>query len=57
MDLSILTKQELIRQLYNECVYYDENLFELCGIICKEIPKKMVYRIISKLYRIRKTMK
>lgn len=55
MDLSMLKKQELIDQLYKECLYYDEDLHDLCKIICGEIPRKMVYRIISKLYRIRTT--
>lgn len=53
MDLSELNNEELADQLYKEVLYYDEGLYKLCKIIQKQIPRKMMYRLISKLYRIR----
>jgi hypothetical protein len=53
VDLSSMSNEELVDQLVSECIYYDERLYSLCKIICKELPRKMVYRIISKLYRLR----
>lgn len=35
MDLSNLSNEELIKLLYSEVIYYDENLYELCKIIQK----------------------
>lgn len=55
MELSRLTKQELINQLYSEVIFYNENLQSLCKLLCDELPKKMIYRIISKMYRVRTT--
>ena len=55
MDLRTLSKKELQEQLYNEFLYYAEEPYDLCKIICNQISRRMVYRIISKLYRIRKT--
>lgn len=54
MDLSILTKEELSNQLYKEAIYYSEELNVLCKILCRNLPRRMIYRIISKLYRLRK---
>lgn len=53
MDLSTLTNEELAKQLYNEILYYDDDLLRLCQVIRKQIPRKIMYRIISKLYRLR----
>lgn len=53
-DLSELTNEELEKQLYSEVLYYSEDLSSLCRIIRKNIPRKMMYRLISKLYRLRK---
>ena len=57
MDFEMMSKQELIDQLSNECQYYDEDLREFCRIICGEMPRRMIYRIISKLYRLRQLNK
>lgn len=54
IDLSRLSNEDLDQQLYNEMVFYTEDLRLLCKLIRKQLPKKMVYRIISKLYRLRK---
>ena len=53
-DLSGLSNEELEKQLYSEVLYYSEDLSSLCRIIRKNIPRKMMYRLISKLYRLRK---
>lgn len=53
MDLSRLNKKALIDQLYSELIYYDEGLYKLCKILVDELPRKMVFRIISKMYRLR----
>jgi hypothetical protein len=55
MRLNRLSNDELTEQLYKEFSFYDEELYDLCRIIRKQIPRKMMYRIISKLYRIRTT--
>lgn len=52
-ELSDMTNEELSNQLYREVLSYTEDLQELCKIIQKQIPRKMMYRIISKLYRLR----
>ena len=52
-DLSGLNNEELERKLQEEFMYYAEDLDELCHIIRKQLPRKMIYRIISKLYRLR----
>ena len=52
-DLSSLNNEELERKLQEEFMYYDEDLDKLCHIIRKQLPRKMIYRIISKLYRLR----
>lgn len=54
-DLDNLSNEELECQLRLEFLYYEENLLKLCSVIRKTIPKKMYYRLLSKLYRIRKT--
>lgn len=53
MDISEFSNKELTDQLYKEIIYYDEDLYGLCHIIQKQIPRKMMYRLISKLYRLR----
>lgn len=53
-DLNKLTNEDLEHQLYKELLYYAEDLDELCHIIRKQLPRKMLYRLISKLYRLRK---
>ena len=53
MLLETKTNQELEQMLLNEFIYYDENLNELAHIIRTELPKQYVYRILSKLYRLR----
>ena len=53
MELSNLTNEELTEQLYQELLYYSEDLFSFCKIIQKQIPRRFIYRIICKLYRIR----
>lgn len=55
MDFKEMSNDEICNQLYNEVVYYDEELYKLCKIICKQISKRMVKRITNKLYRIRNT--
>lgn len=55
MNLSTLNKQELIQQLYSEAIYYDEDLDKFCKLLCDELPRKMIFRIISKMYRLRNT--
>lgn len=52
-DISDLTNKELEQKLYEEFMYYSEDLDELCHIIRKQLPRKMVYRLISKMYRLR----
>ena len=52
-DLSIMSNEDLEKQLYNEVLYYSEGLMKLCRLIRKNIPRKMMYRLISKLYRVR----
>lgn len=52
-DISSLTNKELEQKLYEEFMYYSEDLDELCKVIRKQLPRKMVYRLISKLYRLR----
>lgn len=48
-DLSKLTNEELIRQLYLElsCISLEDG----CKLIQKNIPRKMMYRVISVLYK------
>lgn len=53
-DLSMMSNEELEKQLYSEVLYYSEDLMKLCRIIRKNISRKMMYRLISKLYRLRK---
>lgn len=53
-DLSMMSNEELERQLYSEVLCYSEDLMKLCRIIRKNISRKMMYRLISKLYRLRK---
>ena len=52
-DLSKLTNEELEQRLYEEFRLYDWDLKKLCHIIRKQLPRKMVCRIISKLFRFR----
>lgn len=52
-DFNGLNNEELERKLQKEFMYYSEDLDELAHIIRKQLPRKMVYRIISKLYRLR----
>ena len=52
-DLSSLNNEELEQKLQEEFMYYSEDLDELAHIIRKQLPRKMIYRIISKLYRLR----
>ena len=52
-DLSSLNNEELEWKLREEFMYYAEDLDKLCHIIRKQLPRKMIYRIISKLYRLR----
>lgn len=54
LKLNKLTNKELQHQLYKEILYYTEDLDILCHIIMKQFPRKMIYRLISKLYRLRK---
>lgn len=51
-DLSSLSNEELEQKLHEEFMYYAEDLDELCHIIRKQLPRKMVYRLISKLHRL-----
>ena len=53
LDLSKLTNEELEQRLYEEFRLYDWDLKKLCHIIRKQLPRKTVYRIISKLFRMR----
>ena len=53
-DIGSLTNKELEQKLYEEFIYYSEDLDQLCKIIRKQLPRKMVYRLISKLYRLRR---
>jgi len=55
MDFPNMTKEELSKQLYQEVSYYNEDLMGLCQILVKQVPRKYIYRIISKMYRVRKT--
>lgn len=55
LDLSVMSNEELSKQFLNEILYYTDDLDALCKIIRKQMPRKMMYRIISKLYRIRTT--
>lgn len=52
-NLDRMTNEELEQQLYYEVLYYSEDLLKLCRLIRKNVPRKMMYRLISKLYRIR----
>ena len=52
-NLDQMTNEELEQQLYHEVLYYSEDLLKLCRLIRKNVPRKMMYRLISKLYRIR----
>lgn len=52
-DLNKLTNEELEQKLHEEVLYYTEDLQKLCHIIRKQLPRKMVYRIIIKLFRLR----
>ena len=52
-DLSSLNNEELEWRVQEEFMYYAKDLDELCHIIRKQLPRKMIYRIISKLYRLR----
>lgn len=54
-SFNYLTNEELEQKLQEEFMYYSEDIDELCHIIRKLLPRKMIYRIISKLYRLRKT--
>ena len=54
VNLNELTNKELEQKLQEEFMYYTEDLDNLCTIIRKQLPRKMVYRIISKLYRLRR---
>ena len=55
MDFPNMTREELSKQLYQEVSYYNEDLMDLCQILVKQVPRKYIYRIISKMYRVRKT--
>ena len=52
-DLSSLTNEELDERLYQELLYFEEDIYQLSRIIRKQLPRKFIYRIISKLYRLR----
>lgn len=54
-NLSALTNEELEHCLYREMLYYSEDLMDLSKILRRQLPKRMMYRIISKLYRIRRS--
>lgn len=54
MDLSRLSNEDLEKQLNIEISYYEKDLTDLCKTIRKTIPKRILFRIISKLYNIRK---
>lgn len=54
-NLESLSNSELQEQLYKEFLFYDEELYELARIVRKQLPRKMLYRLISKLYMIRKS--
>ena len=49
--------KEVVDGLYKEFSLYlkieSDLLYDLCKIVVKKIPKSMVYRIITKLYKIR----
>jgi len=49
--------EDIVDSLYKEFSLYlkldSDLLYDLCKIIVKKLPKSMVYRLISKLYRIR----
>ena len=49
MDFENMTKNELIENLIKEYNYIDES--EFIKTLIDELPRRMVYRIISKLYR------
>lgn len=48
-----MTNEELEQELLKEVLFYTDKLELLCHTLRKQIPKKLVYRIISKLYRMR----
>ena len=52
-DLDALSNEQLEQQLYNEIIYYSDDLEGLCRILRKQLPRRMTYRIISKLFRLR----
>lgn len=53
MNLSELSNNELADQLYQEVIYYRDDLNNLCHKIQNQIPRKLMMRLISHLYRIR----
>jgi hypothetical protein len=55
IKLNRMTNEELDICLYKEFKYYEKDIGILCSIIRKTLPKSMIYRLISKLYRIRTT--
>ncbi len=55
MGLREADKEELIKLLSKEMSFYNDDMDGLAKIICKKLPKEMVFRIINKLYRVRKT--
>lgn len=55
MGLHEADKEELIKLLSKEMSFYNDDMDGLAKIICKKLPKEMVFRIINKLYRVRKT--
>jgi len=57
IDLSRLKKPQLIAKLHSEVLNYDDDLQKLCKLLCDELPRSLVFRIISRMYRIRTTNK
>lgn len=52
-DLGAKSKNELMEILCNEFLYLE--IDDISKFIVKNIPKKYVHRLISKLYRVRNT--
>ena len=47
-------KEHRVDVLYEELLCYSQDLYELSKLLVKILPKQMIWRIIGKLYRIRK---
>ena len=47
-------KEHRVDVLYDELVNYSGDLYELSKLLVKILPRQVIWRIIGKLYRIRK---